>query len=60
MIACFTFIIPNTLTPKADDDKPVGTLMTWKATHEKMAWGTLILTGGGFALAEATMVSDDT
>ena len=57
MITCLTFIIPVTLLPSEDDSRPVGTLMDWKTMQEKMAWGILLLTGGGFALAEASEVS---
>lgn len=35
--------------PAAEDGSP---LLTWKLVQEKLAWGVIILLGGGFALAE--------
>jgi len=32
-------------------------LLTWKYTNDKMAWGVLLLMGGGFALADGCAVS---
>ena len=32
-------------------------LLTWRIVHEKLAWGVLLLMGGGFALADACNVS---
>ena len=37
------------LVPAADDGS---TLLTWSLVQEKLAWGVIILLGGGFALAE--------
>ncbi|XP_071951571.1 Na(+)/citrate cotransporter-like isoform X2 [Antedon mediterranea] len=30
-----------------------GSILTWPAVHQKMAWNVIILLGGGFAMAEA-------
>lgn len=33
-------------------------LLTWKFVNDKMAWGVLLLMGGGFALADGCSVSN--
>lgn len=33
------------------------TLLNWKIVNEKMAWGVLLLMGGGFALADGCQIS---
>nr|KAG5691116.1 hypothetical protein BaRGS_030924 [Batillaria attramentaria] len=32
-------------------------ILTWKVVNEKMAWGVLLLMGGGFALADGCQIS---
>jgi hypothetical protein len=56
LIACITFIVPTTLKINKESNKPVENLMDWQTMHEKMTWGPLLLIGGGYALAEASMV----
>lgn len=41
-------------TSKMDEYIP---LLTWRIVHEKLAWGVLLLMGGGFALADACNAS---
>ncbi|XP_043231308.1 solute carrier family 13 member 5-like [Amphibalanus amphitrite] len=36
-----------------DQTKVSQGLLTWKAVHEKVPWGVLVLLGGGFAMARA-------
>jgi hypothetical protein len=32
-------------------------LLTWRIAHEKLAWGVLLLMGGGVAMADACNVN---
>ncbi|XP_076435049.1 Na(+)/citrate cotransporter-like isoform X2 [Babylonia areolata] len=36
---------------------PYQPILTWKAVNEKLAWGVLLLMGGGFALADGCQAS---
>ncbi|XP_076453197.1 Na(+)/citrate cotransporter-like [Babylonia areolata] len=46
--------INDALNPDTDGYLP---LLSWKIVKEKMAWGVLLLMGGGFALADGCQVS---
>ncbi|XP_071094215.1 solute carrier family 13 member 2-like isoform X2 [Haliotis cracherodii] len=54
MIATLLFILPAKIpgdrSVQAQGYQPI---LTWKAVNERMAWGVLLLMGGGFALADA-------
>ena len=41
----------------ASESRPSPSLLTWEAIHRKMPWSLVLLLGGGFALAKASMVS---
>uniref|UniRef100_A0A0M3JZM0 Solute carrier family 13 member 2 n=1 Tax=Anisakis simplex TaxID=6269 RepID=A0A0M3JZM0_ANISI len=52
-IAFLLFVVPaeNPLKPPSDD-KEFRTLMSWEQMKEKFSWSTVLLLGGGYALAE--------
>ncbi len=37
--------------------RPIDTLLDWKTIHNNMAWGLILLMGGGYALADAAQVT---
>jgi len=55
-IACIMFVIPSSVPKKCmfTNNKPPDMILDWETFERKMPWGTLLLVGGGFALAEAT------
>ncbi|XP_033098331.1 solute carrier family 13 member 2-like isoform X2 [Anneissia japonica] len=38
---------------ESSSNSDCGSILTWAAVHQKMAWNVIILLGGGFAMAEA-------
>ncbi|XP_069105711.1 solute carrier family 13 member 2-like [Argopecten irradians] len=58
LMATVLFILPNKLpskwNPLTDLSGPVYTpILTWPVAEKKIAWGVILLVGGGFALADA-------
>lgn len=53
--------LPNCLCFKDPNDSSSPTsspaCLTWKAIHEKLPWGVIVLLGGGFAMAKAAKIS---
>ncbi|KAL3856478.1 hypothetical protein ACJMK2_011232 [Sinanodonta woodiana] len=52
LVLCSLFIFPNGISKNSDDFMKHGhALLNWNITSAKMPWGTILLLGGGFALA---------
>ncbi|XP_069106387.1 solute carrier family 13 member 2-like [Argopecten irradians] len=71
LIATLLFILPSEIPSmvccgsrtvvQIDKEEPVRAeykpILTWKVAEKKVAWGVLVLLGGGFALGDACMTS---
>ncbi|KAK3586250.1 hypothetical protein CHS0354_000133 [Potamilus streckersoni] len=57
-ILCSLFIFPNGISRTSDGFMKHGhALLNWNITSAKMPWGTILLLGGGFALASVCETS---
>ena len=53
------FITPSNFkqfTSNSKIDEPIKYLINWRNVTQRMPWGVILLVGGGFSLAEGTIV----
>ena len=56
LIAIVMFILPAGFKQFRNDASSIKRLLDWQTVQRKMPWGTIVLLGGGLALAEGTKV----
>lgn len=55
------FITPSNFeqfTNSSKSGEPIKYLINWRNVTKRMPWGVILLVGGGFSLAEGTIVSE--